>query len=357
MRNKVVYILGAGFSAPLGIPVMDNFIFEAKDMCFSDSQDYSHFTNVFDRIESMSKIKNAYRADLYNIEEVLSILEMDVFLDDSPKTTDDIQTFIKDVIKYYTPDFPDTPQDLHSGWGEVMFTNERSLQRYGFFLGNLLNLKVTQQLNRNPEPEDLKISSESTGERYGAISMNYDLVVEKVMNYLKRNFDLSDEINLSYSSRDRTEDKLNFPLAKLHGSVGGDLDIIPPTWNKSSAGEVLETWELAKSLLEDANKIRILGYSLPDTDSYINYLLKSSQLNNEHLKQIDVICLDDGGVKARYDEFIHFKNYRFKDGNIVDYLDSVKNKTRNSRDSTSENYLLFDDLEQAHEDFMQGEVV
>ncbi|WP_175406349.1 hypothetical protein [Bacillus sp. FJAT-27264] len=28
--EKVVYILGAGFSAPLGIPVMSNFIMKAK---------------------------------------------------------------------------------------------------------------------------------------------------------------------------------------------------------------------------------------------------------------------------------------------------------------------------------------
>lgn len=353
MENNIVYILGAGFSAPLDIPVMDNFIFDAKDIYFSDTQKYSGLETIIDQIESLSKIKNAYKGDLYNIEEVLSILEMEGLLNGSPETAEDIKTFIEDVIKYYTPEFPDPPQNFPSNWEVELFTKERFLQRYGFFLGNLLNLKATQQSSRNPDPDDLIVSSESNGENYSIISLNYDLVIEKVMNFLKKSYTFSQEIEISYDGYDRSGDDLIFPLAKLHGSVGNDLDIIPPTWNKSSAGEVLETWKLAKSLLENANKIRILGYSLPDTDSYINYLLKSAQLKNDHLKQIDVICLDDDGVRARYDEFSHFKNYRFKEGDIVEYLDSIRNKTRNSRDSTSESFLLFDHLEEAHEDFME----
>jgi len=30
--DKVVYFLGAGFSAPLGLPVTSNFIVKSKDM-------------------------------------------------------------------------------------------------------------------------------------------------------------------------------------------------------------------------------------------------------------------------------------------------------------------------------------
>jgi len=36
--EKVVYLLGAGFSAPLGLPVMSNFLEKSKDIYFADPQ-------------------------------------------------------------------------------------------------------------------------------------------------------------------------------------------------------------------------------------------------------------------------------------------------------------------------------
>ena len=50
--DKVVYVLGAGFSAPLGIPVMSNFLVKSKDMYFASPERFSHFQKVFDRIRS-----------------------------------------------------------------------------------------------------------------------------------------------------------------------------------------------------------------------------------------------------------------------------------------------------------------
>lgn len=43
MPEKVVYILGAGFSAPLGLPVMSNFLVKSKDLYFSDTEKYKRF--------------------------------------------------------------------------------------------------------------------------------------------------------------------------------------------------------------------------------------------------------------------------------------------------------------------------
>ncbi len=78
--ENVVYLLGAGFSAPLGLPVMSNFLEKAKDLYFSDEIKYKSFFKVLDKIKDLSIIKNYYHADLLNIEEILSILEMQQFL-------------------------------------------------------------------------------------------------------------------------------------------------------------------------------------------------------------------------------------------------------------------------------------
>ena len=66
--------LGAGFSAPLGLPVMSNFLVKSKDMYFGDPVTYRQFDTVFKTIEELSIIKNYFKADLFNIEEILSIV-------------------------------------------------------------------------------------------------------------------------------------------------------------------------------------------------------------------------------------------------------------------------------------------
>ena len=48
--DKIVYILGAGFSSPLSLPVMSNFIEMSKNLYASDKDKYKHFNKVFDSI-------------------------------------------------------------------------------------------------------------------------------------------------------------------------------------------------------------------------------------------------------------------------------------------------------------------
>ena len=51
--EKVTYILGAGFSAPLGLPVMQDFLAKSKDLYFSDPRRYRHFERVFDLVRNL----------------------------------------------------------------------------------------------------------------------------------------------------------------------------------------------------------------------------------------------------------------------------------------------------------------
>ncbi len=68
--DKVVYITGAGFSAPLGLPVMSNFLLKAKDMYAVNSKKYAHFQEVFEQLDGMARIKHYFSSDLFNIEEI-----------------------------------------------------------------------------------------------------------------------------------------------------------------------------------------------------------------------------------------------------------------------------------------------
>ena len=89
-----------------------------------------------------------------------------------------------------------------------------------------------------------------------------------------------------------------------------------------------------------------MGYSLPDTDSYVRYLLKSAVIEAPRLKRIDVLCRDeDGRVKGRYDAFVAMPFYRFRNLDMADYLETVFSLTIQRRSTR----FRLDRLEEAHE--------
>ncbi len=81
-------------------------------------------------------------------------------------------------------------------------------------------------------------------------------------------------------------------------------------------------------------------------------------MKSEHLKNIDVICLDDrnGSVQQRYAEFITFNYYNFKEMNITNYLAEPpggRKITRKEKTNHGDVVLAeFTDLENQHERMM-----
>jgi hypothetical protein len=166
---------------------------------------------------------------------------------------------------------------------------------------------------------------------YAVITLNYDLVLESLAGdlndwVLKKDDLLAKRHSRRHFRRDfksrPDEGGFNGYLAKLHGSID-TADLVPPTWNKRLAkGNILKAWQIAHWLLENANHVRIIGYSLPEADSYIKYLLRAAIVRNSHLKTFDVLCLDrDETVRKRYDDFVCFPNYRFRSGCVKNYLE------------------------------------
>jgi hypothetical protein len=314
--DKVVYILGAGFSAPLGLPVMSNFLVKSKDLYFSDTQRYRQFQEVFRTIDKLSVVKNYFSSDLFNIEEILSILEMQKQTGNT-RIVKEFSDFISTVIKYYTPPLTRN-KDVNwpSNWYDDIFRQHQDdpWENYGFFVASLLGLEG----DLASEIPNISISNQRSA-HYSVVTLNYDLVLENVCEYINSNLRVSGKV--SFDREKGQDDKPDHvPLAKLHGSVDTG-DLIPPTWNKSVNSKISGSWRLAHKLISEANHIRIIGYSLPTSDAYIKYLLKSAVAKANHLKSIDVICRDnDGSVKARYDEFVKFNYYQFFNRKIEDYL-------------------------------------
>lgn len=343
--DNVVYILGAGFSAPLGIPVMSNFLEKSKDLFARDSDRYKNFVNVFTTINQMSIAKNYYNADLFNIEEILSILEMSEQLGGESKSSSFVE-YIIDVIKHYTPEIK--LDDYPTSWQSNVFggqKQDRILNYYGYFVGSLLRLNLSENSRRDFFTNAL--GDRLSPARYSVITLNYDLVLENCFSHLEHWFH-AQGFGFSQDIEESEEQFLkNTHLAKLHGCVSTG-QIVPPTWNKGLTEMIKPAWQLAYKLLTEANHIRIIGYSLPIADSYIKYLLKAAIIDCDHLKSIDILCLDDSikTVEDRYNEFISFPNCRFKNESVIEYLKINHAECQNLSSGTAN--LQMKGLEIAH---------
>lgn len=342
--EKVVYILGAGFSAHTGIPLMNNFILKSKDIYSTGLSKYSYFEKIFNKIEELAKVKNFFKADLYNIEEVLSLFETEAILYRNTKFRVEFIRFISDVIDYYT--FKDLEINLGMSNWEESFLGKKVPSNYAFFAMCLMGVSFNACKTGNVNKDDLvlkRIKNENC--RYSIISLNYDLILENCIKSINNYY--NPDIYLGFEKETYIKDWGNPHLCKLHGSIDTQ-NIIPPTWSKNTTeNSIQRTWKNAYNILKDATQIRIIGYSLPITDNNVRFLLKSAMLKNQSLKKIDVICLDkNSNIKYIYDEFIDFNYYDFKNDRLENYLSAIKNLKRNN------NQIAIYDMEKLHKDFM-----
>ncbi len=342
-----MYVLGAGFSAPLRIPVTSNFMEAAEDMWLADDTRYGYFKGIFQLARSYGSIKSYYEADTLNIEEILSILQMQRDLQDE-SDNDLFIRFICDVIEYYSPIWEPFEGDVASNWEQQMWGRGENIGGYREFVGSLFvpSLSGTPRSARGVE------SFGHSKARYAVITFNYDRVLETLCENATHFVDSGKFAFRTGGDVSETPFAGIPALVKLHGDVKA-RNITPPTWNKGATGGELPAWKQAYAILSKASRIRFLGYSLPVGDSYFKYLLKSALTDGRFLKEIDVLCLDPGqSVEKRYREFINFPKLRFTSTEVQTYLSSVSHASssvlmaRMLKDVQSP----YRNLEQAHRD-------
>jgi hypothetical protein len=301
---------------------------------------------VFQQIDLLARIKNTYQAPLHNIEEILSILDMRARLSPVDSTADFIE-YLKSVILHYTPApeaFSYGPS-LPGNWEDFITGPRLPLSRYGAFAASLLNLVVQDHTVRAGPGTRQRFSVRRASDspvRYAVVTVNYDTLLENIALFFSTAY-AGDVRFTRANQRDGLDWDSETYLAKLHGSVD-ESSIVPPTWNKVLNAQIISTWRLAFRVLRDATQLRVLGYSLPDTDTYVRYLLKAAALDAPHLKNVDVLCLDpDGRVEQRYDDFVTLPTYRFANIDLMRYLEGIERSfSRRGAEMT------FDGLESLH---------
>jgi hypothetical protein len=350
--DSVVYILGAGFSAPLGLPVMADFILKSKDMYAAEPDRLKYFSQVFRLIDSMSVAKHYYHADLFNIEELLSILEMRTFLERRGLRKVFLE-YIAEVVNHSTPEMTSYRSVPSTNSGRLTFRQQGRWQKYALFFGSLMRLSLARQGSPAPGGRVFDFPLERLPHHspaYGIITLNYDCLPEIFAQFCNAEFTCAAPVAFQ---RQDIRDLWSSPsLAKLHGCAK-DGRIIPPTWSKGSHQFIAPTWRMAYRMLVEATDIRFVGYSLPASDAYVKYLLAAASLKAQRLKSIDVLCLDpDDSVSARYADFIDFRFFRFANARTEEYLDALQARYSDVGSRSAEKMQLTG-LEAVHQKFMQ----
>lgn len=310
-KNKVIFFFGAGASGTEGAPIADNLLIKA----IKELKD-PRIERVKQFLEDIYSNNCSIKSKIPNFEELLSVIDLSL----------------------------QKNEQFSNEWNYDQLL--RLKQDLIFCIGTILKQKLSSSKGIHRRFVE-NLFTEEKWKNYAFLSLNYDILLDNALLDLGdesnlRDFDIGRPIDIDYGiefrneGRDwRTPGKRKIYLLKLHGSLNWlycptcnsiriypgekvvpDFDnsrlqteiiteqktcendgsnqkmlIIPPTWLKTYDNPYLiSNWLTAEKLLQKASKIFFIGYSLPDADINIRFLLKKALYrSNEANPEIMVI--------------------------------------------------------------------
>ena len=328
---KTVFIFGAGASQRAGGPLMSGFLDCAQDLLRLKVpgviEAKEAFDDVFGAIAELQGIHSKSYLDLNNIEIVFGAIEMGLLLrrlgERDEASIVNLRNSLITLIYKTLENSINFPVDSR---------NIRPPVPYQHFMD------ILKQVESAQPPQD--------PHKFTFITFNYDLCLDVMLHHNGRNFDyclgapdidvnckllklhgsinwgLSDDNKIvPYNVRDVKFDLISSSYEFVNYNLGSILSrkehegkplkgppvIVPPTWNKNSYhGQLSNVWSRAASEFAEAENIFVIGYSLPETDSFFRYLYALGSESPVRLRNIVVINKEpDGrGVESRFRQLI-----------------------------------------------------
>jgi len=319
VRGKSVFILGAGASHHTGAPLLHDFM-DTAEWLLRGVRDLPHrdkFQLVFNWLREIRGTFASSSTDLRNLENVFSLLQVQVEAD-----LDQAQPRY-DALLYVICETLSQQIRINSIDGI-----SRDRVAYEFYTKLVEN-----------DAERKSSTSESFFSPDSLISFNYDLVMDHAMYMVDggrspiygietgKKFGRSllkphGSMNWVYHPRCSRSSKEKFwyevvppttfeeagqsgkywlcpTLRQLQSShkCGACLEvnrcmplIIPPTWAKAARYIPMQAvWKLAIKEISEAEQLVIIGYSMPDTDSFFRYLLASGISLHSNLQRVIIV--------------------------------------------------------------------
>ncbi len=339
-----VFILGAGFSADSGVPVMRNFMQAAKDLLENPESGLPEmhrdiFRSVFDYLYQLRSAQGIISFDVENIEHLFGIAEMEMESGERG-----LPEFRRNLITL------------------ILQTLDRSIRPNLSRGAHVVTLESGTQYERTVDTTYTELFAALSTRRwlsgeYGVpsngvcrdaiITMNYDCLLDDAL--------LKIDVMPDYGLPDASYSKeftqpVRIHLLKLHGSAnwlfcanescprrlqvwaGGPAErldyagrpcrscsstvepvIVPPTWAKGSRREILApVWSQALRALVEAGQVFVIGYSMPDTDAFFKYMLASALARNKAIDRIVAVNTDSRAIEKYVQLLQHpFRDRRF----------------------------------------------
>lgn len=323
--SDTVFVFGAGCSFDAGIPLLKDFVQTMWEIAIkgksddyflsdTDKEIFSNAIKVRDEIDSYHGRANF---DDRNIEDILSILSFNLY--EGKKIDRDRLAYI---IKAIERTIEITCSVKHSGvfgkqekhgseiyrqfWRSIFFNNSFTTEiptiitfNYDLVLERSLFQVLNGLIDNDNEPSiiDNQINIKYFYDFIEGVS--FKLENAKYRNFLSEWDDGIKLVECAYNSQQGS----TIELLKLHGSLNfpntkNNIEsivknaespfILPPVYNKTNTTKGKGIWKVALERLRNAKNIVFVGYSLPQTDIYMQYFLKSSLGPNINLNKLFV---------------------------------------------------------------------
>jgi len=296
-------------------------VIEAKD----------DFDNVFNVLAELQAVHAKSFLDLDNIEILFGAIEMAQLIgklgernsEEITKLRESIITLIFKTLEYSLK-FPVRDQHIYppEPYGNFLETLSSARSKtipvapheFAFLTFNYdltLDYSLHHQgyifdycLSDKPDEKEAHIQKVPYLKLHGSINWG---ICEECGQIIPRrtseaHFDLwpgSKHVIYNLGSRLHVKEHCNKPLK-------GPPILVPPTWNKTGYHEQLgNVWKRAAAELSTAENIFVIGYSLPETDSFFRYLYALGSESSVRIKRFWVFNPDNGGgVEQRFRNLI-----------------------------------------------------
>jgi NAD-dependent SIR2 family protein deacetylase len=361
-KDRNVYILGAGFSAPAGAPLLRTFLDVSRqindDPAYGlDDQEQIQFHRVFQFKHAMAAAREKFVVDLDNIEDLFGLIEISNRLgeEDGQLRRDVIYLIAKTLqvsimppgssrpqIAFHTGAIPGDVESLTAPSGRPFRDeggNNFTVDLYTYFAALVAGLLDAPQKRSNRKDT--------------IITFNYDLICDDAIRRVQcaPNYGLPGHADLPGATK-------SLDILKLHGSAnwaycpncrgvrvleekvteapqafrdyrccGGDpceLLLVPPSWDKAEYRAVIKSvWSRAVEELRLATRICVIGYSMPQVDAFFKYLLTLALSRNDHLLKLIVVD-PEPAMEQRYrdvfDQTFQHRRFNFVGYGVTEFL-------------------------------------
>lgn len=338
LSDRNVYILGAGFSAAAGAPLVHDFLDRSRQL-FDDPasglEDFEResFKKVFAFRQQMAQAREKVRIDLDDVEQLFGLVEISHRLGRTGADTRNATVYViaktlelttgrygRRRARFGFPVVSGTPnQDVISAHPDV-FQHQDNTTNPPFCQVDVYDYFAALLAGIFDDPEK-RISRKDT-----VITFNYDLVLDSALRRIGIGPDYHLDPKLVQDSRgDAGRPKCD--VLKLHGSTNWGVCgncresavvlpskltdsprdfraipcpkcgrntfaplLIPPSWDKSEYREIIApVWRQAIEELRLATRICVIGYSMLDFDAFFKYLLTLALSENHQLYKLIVV--------------------------------------------------------------------